>query len=59
MNRQEALAYILTLAANNIPAPTGMSDLPEYRNIFNDISMANLDKYLKWLMENEFVSELV
>jgi hypothetical protein len=58
MNRQEALAHILTLAANNLPAD-GNSHNPNYRYVLEDMDQKFFFKYEQWFNDNKFFQEII
>jgi hypothetical protein len=58
MERQEALAHILTLAANHISASADLALSKDYSEVFYDMPSCLKKEYWDWLVENGFIEEI-
>lgn len=58
MTRQDALAYVLTLASNNLACPYGLSKTPDFREVAADMPTQFFLKYEQWLEENDFIRDI-
>lgn len=58
MTRQEALAHVLNLAANNIPNPLIAAD-KDFWFVIDDMHSSMIMKYKDWLEQNNFVREII
>jgi len=57
MNRQEALAHVMTLAVNNISNPQIAAD-KDFWFVIDDMHSSIIMKYKNWLEQNNFIKEI-